>query len=74
MLHMCMKMSTLPRVCMNSQNRIQLYKIGQKDRNFPISTSNFVQLDPILAVRVNRGLSSHRCLILSGVEQHLNRH
>jgi hypothetical protein len=74
MLHMGMKMSTLPRVYTNSQNRIRLHKIGRKDRNFPISTSDFVQADPILAVRVNGGLSCHRCLISSGVEQHSNRH
>jgi hypothetical protein len=32
-----------------------LHKIRRKDRNFPISPSDFVQSDLILAVRVNRG-------------------
>ncbi len=51
-----------PRVYTNSQNRIRLHKIGRKDRNFPISLSDFVQTDPILAVRVNGGLA---------IEQHI---
>ncbi len=41
---------------MNSQNQIRLHKIGRKDRNFPISPSNFMQSDLILAVRVNARL------------------
>ena len=48
----------LPPVCTNSQNRIRLHKIRQKDRNFPIFFGRTTRIGPILAVRVNEGVSS----------------
>ncbi len=49
------KMEGSPLVYTNSQIRSDFCFPSKKDRKISIFPSNFVQSDPILAVRVNRG-------------------
>ncbi len=55
-LDLLMQTQLLPPVYTNSQNQIRLHKIRRRDRKISIFPSDFVQLDPILTVRVNAGL------------------
>ncbi len=48
----------LPLVYTNSQNRSDFCCPTKKDRKIFIFPSDFVQSDPIFAVRVNRGLAA----------------
>jgi len=54
--------STLPLIYTNSQNRSNFCCPSKKDRKISIFPSDFVQSDPILAVRLNRGLVQGRQL------------
>jgi hypothetical protein len=49
------KREMIPLVYTNSQNWSDFFSSDQKDRNISIFPSDFVQSDPIFAVRVNRG-------------------